>query len=205
MSDLHLCQACHSVKPTWRPRLHSDIMRKRFWLLMALSIEVLISVIIICSSRHYMNWIYAIILQKKHVTLVVGIISAPKLSERRHAIRNTWKQFCQQRDDVVCKFFVDSLHDMEPKVREGIVKENAIYNDIEYMEVPPGVNFGRRILWLLEWSVKNYVFDFVLRMDDDVFPCLERLVNELQYRKEKRYLFFAFIINRSLLYYFKNR
>ncbi|KAK3753105.1 hypothetical protein QZH41_020579 [Actinostola sp. cb2023] len=61
-----------------------------------------------------------------------------------------------------------------------------MHGDIEFMHVPRGVNFGRRILWLLEWATKNYVFDFVLRVDDDVFVCLQRLLFELPHRQERR-------------------
>jgi len=161
-------------------------MRKRFWLLVVLTLEIFIVTIIINSSRHYRNWLYALITQKQHVRLIVGIISAPKLTERRHAIRHTWLQMCHGNNMLICKFFVDRLEDMESKIRDNIIKENNEYNDIEFMDVPPGVNFGRRILWLLEWSAKKYVFDFVLRVDDDVFVCMHRLLYDLHYRQEKR-------------------
>jgi hypothetical protein len=81
---------------------------------------------------------------------------------------------------------MDSLNDMNPGMDQVIRDENTRYGDIEYMTVPRGVNFGRRILWILEWSVKNYIFDFVLRLDDDVFVCLQRLMLELPHRREAR-------------------
>lgn len=162
-------------------------MRRRKLLLFLAFVffEVLFLIFCFTNSLTFRNLIESLFLGKKRVTLVVGIISAPSLTNRREGIRLTWLKFCKRRD-VVCKFFLDNLNDMDPGMDQVIKYENDKYGDIEYMGVPRGVNFGRRILWILEWTVKNYVFDFVLRVDDDMFVCLQRLILELQHRTEKR-------------------
>ncbi len=39
-----------------------------------------------------------------------------------------------------------------------------------------------RLIWILKWVTANYKFDFFLRIDDDHFLCLDRLVAELPHR-----------------------
>jgi hypothetical protein len=71
---------------------------------------------------------------------------------------------------------------MEPTVRNAVVQESLKHGDIEFMPIAGGINFGLRMLWLLEWSVMNYEFDFFLRIDDDYFLCLKKLLAELPHR-----------------------
>ena len=122
---------------------------------------------------------------KHHLKLIVAVLSAPIRIDRREGIRRTWMKECGS-PDILCRFFTDSLSDMEPNVKEVLVNESLRFGDIQFMPVPKGYNFGRRILWLLEWSSKHYEFDFFLRMDDDYFLCVRRLLFELPFRSQKR-------------------
>lgn len=122
---------------------------------------------------------------KKRLKLIIAILSAPIRFDRREGIRRTWMTECTS-GEVVCRFFTDSLSDMEPKVQTALTNENARYGDIEFMPIPKGYNFGLRLLWLMEWSVERYEFDFFLRMDDDYFVCLKRLLFEIPFRPQKR-------------------
>lgn len=123
--------------------------------------------------------------QKKRLKLVVTILSAPIRFDRREGIRRTWMKQCTS-EEVVCRFFTDSLSDMETKVQRALMNESAKYGDIEFMPIPKGYNFGLRLLWLVEWSMERYDFDFYLRMDDDYFVCLNRLLFEIPFRPQKR-------------------
>ena len=113
--------------------------------------------------------------------LIVAILSAPKRMDRRTALRLTWMNECGGKD-VLCRFFTDQLTSMEPKIKAAVVQEGLKYGDIEFMPIPGGINFGLRMLWLLEWAVRNYEFDFILRMDDDYFLCLRKLLMEIPHR-----------------------
>lgn len=113
--------------------------------------------------------------------LIVAILSAPNRVVRRNGIRMTWMNDCS-RNDVLCRFFTDSPLQMNPIVKRELQDESIRYGDLEFMSVPPGINFGRRMLWLLQWSVANYNFDFFLRIDDDYFLCLRKLLAEVPYR-----------------------
>lgn len=122
---------------------------------------------------------------KTRLKLIVAVLSAPIRFDRREGIRRTWMNQCNS-EGVVCRFFTDSLSDMDPKVQSVLVNESAKYGDLEFMPVPKGYNFGLRLLWLMEWSVERYEFDFFLRMDDDYFVCLKRLLFEIPFRPQKR-------------------
>ena len=123
--------------------------------------------------------------KKTRLKLIVAILSAPIRFDRREGIRRTWMNECNS-EEVVCRFFTDSLSDMEPKVQSVLANESAKYGDLEFMPIPKGYNFGLRLLWLMEWSVQRYDFDFFLRMDDDYFVCLKRLLFEIPFRPQKR-------------------
>ena len=123
--------------------------------------------------------------KKTRLKLIVAILSAPIRFDRREGIRRTWMNQCSS-EEVVCRFFTDSLADMEPKVQSVLANESAKYGDLEFMPIPKGYNFGLRLLWLMEWSVERYDFDFFLRMDDDYFVCLKRLLFEVPFRPQRR-------------------
>ena len=48
-----------------------------------------------------------------------------------------------------------------------------------------GHRFTERLLWMLQWYTKNYSsFQYFLRVDDDYFICMERLLYELPFRPD---------------------
>ncbi|XP_031574723.1 beta-1,3-galactosyltransferase 6-like isoform X2 [Actinia tenebrosa] len=124
--------------------------------------------------------------------LVVAILSAPKRMDRRTGIRLTWMNDCS-RKDVLCRFFTDQLTSIEPQVKTAIVKEKLTHGDIEFMPIAGGMNFGLRMLWLMEWSVQNYDFDFFLRIDDDYFLCLRKLLGEIPRRVHVPRLYWGYV------------
>lgn len=123
--------------------------------------------------------------RRTRLKLVVAILSAPIRFDRREGIRRTWMKQCKS-ENVVCRFFTDSLADMESKVQVVLAEESTKHGDLVFMPIPKGYNFGLRLLWLMEWSMERYEFDFFLRMDDDYFVCLKRLLFEIPFRPQKR-------------------
>eukprot|EP00794_Sanderia_malayensis_P017033 gene17033-18747_t len=64
-------------------------------------------------------------------------------------------------------------------------KEKNDYNDIEFQSLSGGVEFGRRYMYHLYWSIQNYEYDYFMRMDDDYFVCLDKLIAELPMPAQK--------------------
>jgi hypothetical protein len=121
---------------------------------------------------------------RPNIELFVGILSAPLRIDRRDGIRKTWMTSCTSNNKVICRFFTDSARYIKPWALSAAVKrEQRLNKDLEFMPVPPGYHFAERILWSMDWATKRYKFNFFLRIDDDYFLCLERLLHELPYRR----------------------
>ena len=126
---------------------------------------------------------------KTKILLFVGIHSAPSRLERRNAIRETWMIECRNTSRVACRFFTDGQdpkgQDLGGNDKVALENEAAAYNDILLTEVPGGVNFAVKYLWMLQWASKRYDFQYFLRLDDDYFLCFHKLMLELESHRPK--------------------
>jgi hypothetical protein len=97
---------------------------------------------------------------------------------------------CQSNPNAVCRFFTDG-QDPNGKVLQGekIIKlenESRVYGDLLLTEVPGGVNFAVKYLWMLQWAKERYDFQYFLRLDDDYFICFRKLMLELEFFRPKK-------------------
>ena len=70
---------------------------------------------------------------KKHILLVMGILSKLTAINRRTAIRDTWYQICLQNPSKVkCRFFTDKIRN-NTKNKDKYIKEMRQHTDLEYM------------------------------------------------------------------------
>ena len=70
---------------------------------------------------------------KKHILLVMGILSKIIAINRRTAIRETWYQICLQNPSKVkCRFFTDKIRN-NTKNKDKYIKEMRQHVDLEYM------------------------------------------------------------------------
>lgn len=60
-------------------------------------------------------------------------------------------------------------------------------NDFFFFSFLGGYNFALRLLWMFKYYTKHYNFDYFLRIDDDYFLCIERLLKELPHRPSPIY------------------
>lgn len=111
---------------------------------------------------------------KPHVLLVIAVVSARP--ERRDAIRKSWVAWGDERVQV--RFFTEqSVSGLSEQ--EALEKESATHGDLVLMDIAPGMNFAVKLLWAMRWMSLHFTFDFFLRLDDDYFLCLRRLLDEL--------------------------
>ena len=122
--------------------------------------------------------------------LFIAIFSGQNFDERRNSIRQTWMKECTIDRNVVCRFFTDILDTHAKPIRNDTLlklkkesKEN--HDDLVLTETPSGSNFAIRLLESMEWAKENFAFDYFLRIDDDHFLCIDRLLRELPYRPRK--------------------
>lgn len=120
--------------------------------------------------------------KKPHILFAVGILSKLSAIDRRNGVRDTWLKECLERPTkVICRFFTDEIRS-DTVNRELYIHEQKNHQDLEYMPYKGGYNFALRLLWMFRWYTQNYEFDYFLRVDDDYFICMDRLLKELPHR-----------------------
>ena len=84
----------------------------------------------------------------------------------------------QPEISLECIFMTDTRKDGELYYEE-LEDEKKIYNDIRYQNLKGGAEISKRLLYHLVFAYINYKFDYILRLHDDYFVCLENILNEL--------------------------
>ncbi|CAM9162841.1 unnamed protein product [Ectocarpus sp. 13 AM-2016] len=113
------------------------------------------------------------------VLLVVAILSARP--ERRDAIRSTWLAWGDER--VGLRFFTEAPAENNPdaeSISAALEEEMEVHQDVVLMDIDSGMNFALKLVWTMRWVSHQWTFDFFLRLDDDYFLCLRRLLDELE-------------------------
>ena len=134
--------------------------------------------------------------QRKSILMFIAILSAPNRIHRRNALRRSWLRQCEEHN-TSCFIFTDSLDTHGNRLPDEVIvaleQERFLNKDLILTESPGGVNFATRYLWVINWANRNYKFDFLLRVDDDYFICMDRLFLELPYRKVIRKLYWGYV------------
>lgn len=102
------------------------------------------------------------------------------------AIRNSWLACGDDR--VVLRFFTEQADEASSEayaIRAGLAAESDTFGGLVVMELDRGMNFDAKLLWAMRWANDRYTFDFFLRLDDDYFLCLDRLLRELEANRER--------------------
>lgn len=120
---------------------------------------------------------------KSSVLLLIIVSSAPLRWERREAVRKTWWRHCKG-EKVACSFFTD-VRIPDKEIQQRLLTEKETYRDIKFQPLSGGSEFGLRFLYQAMWASATYDFQYFLRVDDDYFVCLKKLLNELQFRPKQ--------------------
>lgn len=115
--------------------------------------------------------------------LVIAIPSARP--DRRQAIRESWLAWADDR--VIVRFFADLPADDvrgAQEIASALRTEAATFGDVVIMDLERGMNFTKRLLWAMEWMSEHYDYDFFIKLDDDYFLCLARLLDELELMRD---------------------
>ena len=80
-----------------------------------------------------------------------------------------------------CFFVTDGI--IEDRARRiSLLQERNQFKDIVFQPLRGGMEFGLRFLNQIKWVNANFDFKYLLKVDDDYFVCLKRLLNELPLR-----------------------
>ena len=86
---------------------------------------------------------------------------------------------------IRCVFFTDGLQ-LKERQKKGLLKEHGTFRDIKFSPTEnSAMIFGERFLYQIMWAKAKFNFQYLLRVDDDYFVCMERLVSELPARPKK--------------------
>jgi len=113
---------------------------------------------------------------KEKPVLFIGIVSSPGKMAQRKEIRRTWMQLPAVKNGVVtARFFIGQPSNT---TRDQILREEANYHrDIVRLPVAEGYNFlSNKTLWLLKWFAAHRNEPYVMKLDDDAWPYLHKLV-----------------------------
>lgn len=129
--------------------------------------------------------------REEQPALFIAIMSYITFIERRDSIRNSWLKDCSNPHFVTCKFVTDGFtvqgkpiaNETRLKLEEESKKNGG---DLAVIDSASGRNFAVRLLMTMEYAKDNFDFDFFLRIDDDHYLCLDRLLGELPYRPKER-------------------
>ena len=112
------------------------------------------------------------IAEDSHKLLVIAVPSIR--ADRRQKIRETWMNWGDDR--VALRFFTERFDDEQFKIT---LEEMKAHEDLVILDIEPGMNFALKLLESMRWMSEHFTFDFFLRLDDDYFLCLDRLLVEL--------------------------
>ena len=79
-------------------------------------------------------------------------------------------------------FFTDGLQ-LQDQQKNDLLEERNTFKDIELEPTEEAaIIFGERFLYQILWAKAKFNFQYLLRLDDDYFVCMDRLLNELPFR-----------------------
>jgi len=129
-------------------------------------------------------------------TLLVLVISSPSNNNLRDVIRQTWLSVSKKNHNFKA-YFVIGERNLNSKQIYDLSQEKNMHNDL--MLLPMFDSYGTltsKTLKALDFSHKNFKFEYLLKCDDDTFVDLERVIEELVEQKDP-YLYWGFFDGRA--------
>lgn len=114
------------------------------------------------------------------VFLLIMVPSAVSNFEQRNTIRKTWGNVSRANATVMLKFVLGKSKQSVHQSLAGV--ENSMYNDILFEDISETYeNLSKKSIALLQWASKNCKgVKYLLKIDDDMFLNLPRLLDELK-------------------------
>eukprot|EP01112_Ceratiomyxa_fruticulosa_P017964 TRINITY_DN5688_c0_g1_i1.p1 TRINITY_DN5688_c0_g1~~TRINITY_DN5688_c0_g1_i1.p1 ORF type:complete len:392 (+),score=53.46 TRINITY_DN5688_c0_g1_i1:206-1381(+) len=127
--------------------------------------------------------------QKPNYTIFLSILTTYDHFSHRRTIRDTWLNFFHGKmDDLqwTYKFFIGDVERDGDK--ELLLEEQRLHKDIVFLPLEDTYrNLTLKVLQATHYVVQNYDFTFFVKMDDDVFLRLDRLVEDLKTRPTTKF------------------
>nr|CAJ84710.1 beta-1,3-galactosyltransferase 6 [Ciona savignyi] len=136
---------------------------------------------------------------KEHVFLLILIMTGPKNSDRRQAMRETW---LQNTNEDVKHYFVIGTNGLTSEIHNELSNEQKLYQDLLlFGQFEDGyAKLTEKLGLMLEWAHEIMKFKFMLKVDDDTFVRLDRILDDLKNDVDKyqpQYLYWGYFYGRS--------
>ena len=113
-------------------------------------------------------------------TLLVLVISSPSNNLLRNTIRDTWLSVSKKNHNFQA-YFVIGERSLNSKQIYDLSQEKSKHDDLLLLPIHDSYTaLTSKVLKSLEFSHKNFKFEFLLKCDDDTFVDLEKVIEELQ-------------------------
>ncbi|KAK3754003.1 hypothetical protein QZH41_007672 [Actinostola sp. cb2023] len=118
-------------------------------------------------------------ISKKRTFMFIMILTAPKGTEKRDAIRNTWLKI--DNVDFMAKFIIGGKS-LTKSERHNLESENQNYKDIVIIpDLKDGYHeLSNKVLHGFKWIDENIDCSYVFKADDDSFVRIDMIVSELE-------------------------
>lgn len=118
----------------------------------------------------------------KSTFLFIMILTSPKGTERRDAIRSTWLK--NVKSDFIAKFIIGGKT-LSKSDRDLLESENQSYQDLVIIpHLKDGYyELSNKVLQGFRWINENIDCSYVMKADDDSFVRIDKIVSELSHSK----------------------
>jgi len=119
--------------------------------------------------------------------LLVFVLTAPKAKVLRDGIRETWVSLAPEVATVTVRFAIGRITDSE--IEKELEAEQQLHGDIHRTESDEGyMQISAKVLRFIAESVElGYVFDYIIKADDDTWLQLDVLAQELLTKPRKKF------------------
>ncbi|XP_064400692.1 beta-1,3-galactosyltransferase 6-like [Halichondria panicea] len=131
--------------------------------------------------------------------LLVMVISTPENRARKDVIRKTWVgSYVQHKKKFAVKFVIGTF-DLNASKTESLISENKTFGDLLLLtnHLDSYNNLTRKVLHTFVWVDKNTDYSFVLKIDEDSFPKLDRIELELKERTNRKPLYWGLVASQG--------
>lgn len=127
--------------------------------------------------------------------LLVVVMSAPSHFDVRNVVRETWAQTLPNGASVR---FVVGGKNLPDETLENIKQEQKVHRDLLIIEdiEESYSSLTRKLLSMLKWVSRHVKYNFLMKVDEDSFVRVEKILDELLTKPQER-LYWGFFDGRA--------
>ena len=132
--------------------------------------------------------------ERKDTFLFIIVLTSPKGTERRDALRRTWLSNINSFNSSITARFIVGVKELPQEDKSYLEEENKRYKDILFLpELKDSYDeLTNKVLQTFSRVDQNVNSSYVLKVDDDSFVRLDLIVSELENNSPRTKLYWGF-------------